>query len=85
MCGVSVAAKRRANAAEFVRRNGSADTTAANQYPDLSGAVLHGLTNLFCVVRIIVRNGTVVSAEVDQLMTRVRSSSITRSLSGKPP
>ena len=45
-----------------------ADTATANQYSDLSGAVLHGFAHLFGVVGIIVRNRAVVRAEVNQIV-----------------
>src|ERR1051325_3005213 len=65
---IRIAAKRGANPEQLISRDCGADTTAANQYSDLRGACLHRFANLFRVVRIIVGNGTVVSAEVDQLM-----------------
>jgi len=68
MCGIRVATECRANAVEFVSRNRSADTTPANQYANLRGAILHRFGNLFRVVRIIVRNRTVVRAEIDQIV-----------------
>ena len=49
----------------------SADTAAANQQANIYRTTLDRLTNLFCIVRIIVRQGAVVSAEVDELMTGV--------------
>ncbi len=83
MCGIGVAAERRANAVEFISCHSGADTTTADQYANLSGAVLHGFADLFCVVRIVVRDRAVVRAEVDQLDGgRGVSSSITRSLRG---
>jgi len=66
--GVSVAAECRADAVKISSGHCRTDTTPADEYPDFRGATLHRFTNLFCVVRIIVRNGAVVSAEVDQLM-----------------
>src|SRR5215217_731388 len=71
MRGIRIAAERRANAVEFVGGDGSANTTSADQYSDLCGAVLHGLADLFCVVRIIVRDRAVVRAEVHQIVTGV--------------
>src|SRR5215217_3267023 len=71
MRGICVATERRANAVKLVGGNSSADTTTADQYPDLGGAVLHGFCDLFCVVRIVVRNRAVVRAEVDQIVTGV--------------
>src|SRR6185369_6049593 len=71
MRGISVAAECGANAVEFVRGDSSADSAAANQETDFRIAVLDGDTDFFSVVRIIVRNGTVVRAEVDQLVTRL--------------
>ena len=43
--GVSITTERGANTAKLVSRNGRSDTTPANKYPDLSGVVLHRLTN----------------------------------------
>src|ERR1043165_2387128 len=71
MRGVRVATERRANTAQFVRRYRRADTTTADQDPDLSRAALHGLADLFRVVRIIVRDRAVVSAEVSDLVARM--------------
>src|ERR1700750_2452651 len=68
---IGVAAERRANAVEFVRGDRSTDTTTADQYSDLRGAILHSFADLFRVIRIIVRNRAVVRAEVDQIVTRV--------------
>ena len=69
--GIRIAAKRRADAAQFVRRHRRAHTAAADQNPDLRRAGLHGFANQFCVIRIIVCNGAVVSAEVDDLVSAV--------------
>ena len=69
--GIRVAAKRRANAAKFIRRDCCANTAPANEYADLGVALLHCFAELFCVVRIIVRNRTVVRAEVDQFVSAV--------------
>src|SRR5215212_599845 len=68
MCRIRVTAERGANAVELVGGNGGADTAAADQYADVSGAILHGFAHLDCVIRIIVRNGAVVRAEVDQIV-----------------
>jgi len=68
MCGIRVAAERGANAVELVGGNSGADTAAADQYADVSGAILHGFAYLDCVVRIVVRNGAVVRAEIDQIV-----------------
>jgi hypothetical protein len=68
MCGIRVATECRANAVEFVSRDRSADSTPANQYANLRGALLHRFGNLFRVVRIIVRNRTVVRAKVNQIV-----------------
>src|SRR5215217_7689257 len=72
MCGIRVTAERRTDAVEFVCGHRRTDTTPADQYTDLSGAVLHGFADLFRVVRIIVRDRTVVRAEIRYLMTRFR-------------
>ena len=66
--GIGIAAKRRAYAAQFVCRHRSTDTAAANQNADLDSARLHGFAYLFCVIRIVVGNGAVVSAEIDDLI-----------------
>ena len=71
MRGVSVTAKRRANAAQFIRRHRRANATATNKNPNLRGVRLHRFTHQLCVIRIVVRNGTVVSAEVSHLMPRL--------------
>src|ERR1044072_7157661 len=71
MCGIRVAAEGSADAVEFISGNSSADPTTANQYSDLSGAILHRLADLFRVVRIIVRNRAVVRAEVDHIVPRL--------------
>src|SRR5215204_3583138 len=68
MCGIRVTAEGGANDVELVGGNSGADTAAADQYADLSGALLHGFAYLDCVVRIVVRNGAVVRAEVDQIV-----------------
>src|SRR5689334_16555474 len=70
MRGISVAAECGANAVEFVGGNGSADAAAANQQADLGVAVLNGVADFHRVVRIIVGDRAVVSAEVDQLVAR---------------
>src|SRR6185369_10924407 len=67
MRGIRVAAERRANTVEFVCGDGSPYATTAHEYSDL-GAILHRLADLFRVVRIIVRDGAVVRAEVDQIV-----------------
>src|SRR5215213_553526 len=69
MRGISVAAECGADAVEFVGCDSGTDTAPANQQSNLSVAVLDGVANLFRVVRIIVGNGAVVSAEVDQIIT----------------
>jgi hypothetical protein len=69
MSGIRVTAERGANAEELISGDSRAHTTPADQYSNLSGAVLHGLADLFGVIRIIVRDGAVVRAEVDQIMT----------------
>src|ERR1043165_6035851 len=71
MRGIRVAAERRAHAAYLVRRDRRADATAADQNPNLSRAALHGFTNLLRIVRIIVGNRTVVSAEIGDLVAGV--------------
>src|ERR1044072_636713 len=71
MRGIRIAAERRANTVEFIGSDSSADPTTANEYSDLSGAILHRLTDLFGIVRIIVRNRPVVRTEVDQIVTRL--------------
>ena len=43
--GIGVAAKRRANAAKFVRSHGRTDTAAANQNTDLRPTRLHRFAN----------------------------------------
>jgi len=68
MRGIRVAAERRANAVEFVSGNRRTNTTTADQYPNLRGATLHSFADLFRVIRIIVRNRTVVRAEIDQIV-----------------
>jgi hypothetical protein len=68
MRGIRVATKRRANAAEFVRCDRSANTTAAHQNADLRGAPLHRFADLFCVIGIIVGYRAVVSAKVDDFV-----------------
>ena len=68
MPGIRIAAKCRANSPQLVRRDRRADATAADQNSNLSRAVLYGFANLFRVVRIIVGNGAVVSAEVGDFM-----------------
>src|SRR5688572_31412860 len=65
---IRIAAKRRANAAQLVRRDRRAYTTPTDQHADLRRTVLHGFANQFCVIRIIVRNRAVVSAEVNHFM-----------------
>src|SRR6185369_5225067 len=70
MRGIRVAAKRRTNAVEFVCGDGSPYATSAHEYSEL-GAILHRLADLFRVVWIIVRNGAVVRAEVDQIVAGV--------------
>ena len=69
MRGIGVAAQRGTNATQLVSSNCGADTATADQQPNLRRTILDCFTNLFCVVRIIVRNGTIVSAEIDELMT----------------
>ena len=69
MRGIRVAAECSANAVQFVGRDGSTDTAATNQDSDLSVALLDRFADLFGVVGIVVGNGTVVRAEVDQLVT----------------
>ena len=64
MGGIGVAAQRRADTVEFVSGNGRAHTTATDQYADFGVAVLHGFTDLFGVVGIIVRDRAIVGAEV---------------------
>src|SRR5215470_3876168 len=71
MRGIGVAAECCANAVEFVGSDGSADAAAANQQTDLGIAVLNGVPDLYSVVGIIVRDGAVVSAEVDQVMAHL--------------
>ena len=71
MRGIGVAAERRANAVDFVCGDSGSDATTANNYSDLSSAILHGLAYLFSVVRIIVRNRAVMRAKVDQIVTRM--------------
>src|SRR6476661_629619 len=70
MRGIRVAAERRANAVEFVSGDGGPYATTAHQYSNL-GAILHRLADLFRVIRIIVRYGAVVRAEVDQIVASV--------------
>src|SRR5689334_14918194 len=71
MRGIRVAAERGANAVEFVRSDGSADAAAADQDSDFSVAVLDCFADLLRVVRIVVGNGAIVRAEVDQLVPRL--------------
>lgn len=67
--GIGITAKRRADAAQLIRSHSRTDTAAADQNPDIRGAALHGFTNQFCVIRIIVRNGGVVSAKIRDLVS----------------
>src|ERR1051325_9639814 len=69
MRGIGVTAQRRANADQFVSGYGSTDTAATNKYSDLCRAVLNGFTDFFGVIGIIVWNGAVVRAEIDEFMT----------------
>src|SRR5258705_13228357 len=69
MAGVGIPAKCGANAAKFVCGNCGSHPTATNQNANLCGLGLYGLPNLFYVVWIVVRNGAVVSTEVNQLMS----------------
>src|ERR1041384_3824896 len=71
MRGVGVAAERGANAVKFVCSDSSADAAAANQHANFGVAVLNCVAHLDGVVRIIIRDGAVVSAEVDQLLGRL--------------
>src|SRR5689334_8541623 len=69
MRSIRVAAKRRANAVEFISGHGGAYSAAADQGSDLSGAVLDSFADLFGVIRIIVRDRAIVRAGVDQSVT----------------
>src|SRR6185369_5338188 len=66
---IGVTAECSPDAVEFVGGDSSTDATTTDEYSDLGGAVLHSFADLFCVVRIIVRNRAVVRAEVDQIVT----------------
>src|ERR1051326_9141602 len=70
MRGIGVAAECGANAVEFVGSDSSADAAAANQQANFGIAVLNGLADLYSVVTIIVRDGAVVSPEVDQIVAQ---------------
>jgi len=69
MRGVSITAKRSANAVDLIRRDRRSHTAAADQNPDVGRTGLHGFSNRLGVVRIIVGNGSVVSAEIRDLVS----------------
>src|SRR5262245_30834350 len=71
MRGIGIAAECRANAVKFISSDSSANTATANQQTNFRIAILNGVTDFFGVVRIIVGNGAVVRAEVNQLVTRL--------------
>src|SRR5438309_11766581 len=71
MSGVGVVTHTSANAANFISRNGDADTTAPDQQSALAAATRYLLCHSRSVVGIIVGLRSIMGAEVDHLVSEL--------------